>query len=247
MPQTILATDLDGTFLGGSAAEREALYNFIEQHRRDLVLIYVSGRSLTTMQDVLQELPVQPDHIIADVGTSFLQGPERRPHAEVEAWLDDSWCWTKAGQVREWIAEHHPNLQPQPIVEGRRLSYFYAEPLHAEAIRPTVHAQGLDWLTSDNRYLDVLPRGVQKGPTLLKALKALGLEPDRTLVAGDTLNDLSMFATGLHGVAVGNSEASLLAALAQGAGPRTALAQRHGAGGVLDHLKPFHLQGAPPA
>lgn len=247
MPQTVLATDLDGTFLGGSADERDALYNFIEQHRRDLVLIYVSGRSLTTMQDVLQELPVQPDHIIADVGTSFLQGPQRTPHPEVEAWLDASWCWDKAGQVRAWISEHHPELQPQPIVEGRRLSYLYRQPVHAEAIRPEVHAHGLDWLTSDNRYLDVLPRGVQKGPTLLRALKALGLAAERTLVAGDTLNDLSMFATGLTGVAVGNSEAPLLAALAQGAGPRTVVAERHGAGGVLDTLKPFHLQGAPPA
>ena len=65
MHQTILATDLDGTFLGGSAGERTALYDWVGQRRSEIVLIYVTGRSLTTMRDVLGDLPLQPDHIIS--------------------------------------------------------------------------------------------------------------------------------------------------------------------------------------
>jgi hypothetical protein len=43
---------------------------------------------------------------------------------------------------------------------------------------------------------------VQKGSSLLRPLAALDLPPTRPLVAGDTLNDLSMFDIGLGRVAV---------------------------------------------
>ena len=88
MQQTILATDLDGTFLGGNASERAALYDWIGQRRSEIVLIYVTGRSLTTMRDVLDELPLQPDHIISDVGTAVYAGAGRTPLPALERWLD---------------------------------------------------------------------------------------------------------------------------------------------------------------
>ena len=84
MQQTILATDLDGTFLGGNASERAALYDWIGQRRNEIVLIYVTGRSLTTMRDVLDELPLQPDHIISDVGTAVYAGAGRTPLPALE-------------------------------------------------------------------------------------------------------------------------------------------------------------------
>ncbi len=39
-----LATDLDGTFLGGTDADRTALYDWIEARRDSVSLIFVSGR-----------------------------------------------------------------------------------------------------------------------------------------------------------------------------------------------------------
>jgi hydroxymethylpyrimidine pyrophosphatase-like HAD family hydrolase len=69
---------------------------------------------------------------------------------------------------------------------------------------------GLDALISDNRFLDVLPKDVSKGPSLLRLLTHLGIDNRKVLVAGDTLNDLSMLAMGLPAVAVGNSEPALL-------------------------------------
>lgn len=56
----------------------------------------------------------------------------------------------------------------------------------------------------------MLPKDVSKGPSLLRLLSHLGVENERTLVAGDTLNDLSMLSLGLPAVAVGNSEPALL-------------------------------------
>jgi hypothetical protein len=69
---------------------------------------------------------------------------------------------------------------------------------------------GLDALVSDNRYFDVLPKDVSKGPSLLRLLTHLGVANERCLVAGDTLNDLSMLSLGLPAVAVGNSEPALI-------------------------------------
>jgi hydroxymethylpyrimidine pyrophosphatase-like HAD family hydrolase len=66
-------------------------------------------------------------------------------------------------------------------------------------------------LLSDNRYFDVLPAGVNKGTTLLALLEWLEVDLATVVTAGDTLNDLAMFETGLNGVMVGNAEADLVA------------------------------------
>lgn len=237
MPQTILATDLDGTFLGGSADERATLYDWIAQRRDEIVLIFVSGRGLDFMRGLAKTLPVKPDHMVGDVGTSVACGPWYSPLPHLEQWLDESWP-TDAHARIERIMQHHPGLSEQPGVSGRRRSYFYKDPDHAQAAKRDVQKLNFDVLISDNLYFDVLPRGVQKGPTLLRTLQALNLSAHRTLVAGDTLNDLSMFDTGLAGVAVGNREAALDAATRNHG--NVYRSPHPGAAGVLDALQRFH-------
>lgn len=237
MPRTVLATDLDGTFLGGSADERAELYDWIARRREEIVLIFVSGRGLDFMRELAKALPVQPDHMVGDVGTSVACGPWYAPLPPLEQWLDAAWPDDARARIEETM-QRHPGLTEQPVVGGRRRSYFYEDPAHALAAKLDVGKLGFDVLISDNLYFDVLPRGVQKGPTLLRTLAALGLPAHRTLVAGDTLNDLSMFDTGLTGVAVGNREPALDAAIQQHENVyRSALP---GAAGVLDALQRFH-------
>jgi len=99
---------------------------------------------------------------------------------------------------------------------------------------------GLDVLISDNRFFDVLPRGISKGPSLKRLLAHLGLREDRTLVAGDTLNDLSMLALGLPAVAVGGSEPALIEKLR--GRPHVHLADGIGVSGIaeaIDHHRLF--------
>ena len=237
MHKTILATDLDGTFLGGSDAQRTELYDWILARRDEIVLIYASGRSLTAMQDVLNDLPLQPDHIIADVGTSFYSGPLFLPHAEMEAWFDGCWA-TDARERINAVLREHPHLKIQPMVEGRRISCFYTDTALAMAARDALAPLGFDVLLSDEMSLEVLPHGVQKGPTLLRTLNALNLPPERTLVAGDTLNDFSLFQTGLAGVAVANREPLLSAAIADLTNVHQS--ELEGAAGVLEALRRFH-------
>ena len=233
----VLATDLDGTFLGGDDAARAALYDWIGQHRDELVLIFVSGRGQAFMRELAGTLPVRPDHCIGDVGTSVHSGPQLEPLRAVEDWLDEAWPQHAHATIGDAMRAH-PQLLEQQGCGGRRRSYLYRDAAAAAKAAADIELLGFDTLVSDGRFFDVLPRGVQKGPTLLRTLAALGLPPHRTLVAGDTLNDLSMFDTGLSGVAVGNREPELDRALASHANVYRARAA--GAAGVLDALERFH-------
>ncbi|HUW98222.1 MAG TPA: HAD family hydrolase [Acidiferrobacter sp.] len=234
---TILATDLDGTFLGGSQGERDSLYRWIATHRDDITLIFVSGRDLPFVQSLCNSLPIRPDHVIGNVGTTVACGPDLKPHPELEAWLDACWPSGACTQV-DAVLDTFTDLTPQPAVEGRRVSRYYNDAAQAETAAAAVRTLGFDALCSDNRFFDVLPRGVHKGATLLRTLAALGLPAERTLVAGDTLNDLSMFDTGFAGVAVGNGEPALLTAVRDM--PNVHCSPYPGAAGVLDALLAFH-------
>jgi hydroxymethylpyrimidine pyrophosphatase-like HAD family hydrolase len=61
-----------------------------------------------------------------------------------------------------------------------------------------------------------------------------GVNAEDVLVAGDTLNDLAMLASGLPAVVVGNAEPALLAALPSGEQIKRVRAS--GADGILEAL-----------
>jgi hydroxymethylpyrimidine pyrophosphatase-like HAD family hydrolase len=82
---------------------------------------------------------------------------------------------------------------------------------------------------------------VNKGSTLLALLSWLEVETERVVTAGDSLNDLSMFATGLQSVMVGNAEPALLAALPRL--PHTYRAAADGCEGIIEGLHHFGFGG----
>ncbi|MDF3822795.1 HAD family hydrolase [Leptospira sp. 96542] len=219
----VLATDLDGTFLGGSDAERAGLYQWLQAMRArqpsDLTLIFVTGRDLPFIRSLVAAGVVpRPDYVIGDVGTTIAGGPDIAPLSALEADIAARWTGGAASAeqardaLRALLAEE-PGLREQDTPFRYRLSYWYEPELLSPATLPKIQAAGYDGLLSADTFLDVLPRGVSKGPTLRQLITHLRLPPQDVLVAGDTLNDLSLFATGLRGVAVGNSEPALLEAL----------------------------------
>ena len=102
---------------------------------------------------------------------------------------------------------------------------------------PELQAEGVDCLLSDNRYFDLLPAGVNKGSTLLALLEWLEADHATVVTAGDTLNDLAMFETGLKGVMVGNAEAALQEHLSRL--PSVYHAQAAGCAGIAEGLRHF--------
>lgn len=238
-PSLILATDLDGTFLGGDAAARDRLYKWIGS-RDDVLLVFVTGRDLPFIDRLVKDGVPRPDFIIGDVGTTIVHGDDYRPVGTVQDWVEER--WNAAGdRVRAMLADE-PGLTLQPTPFERRVSYYYdPAALRPETVRKITDA-GFDCITSADLYLDVLPRGIAKGPTLLRLIDALGWDADAVLVAGDTMNDLSLFETGLKGVAVGNSEPRLVAELPRF--PRTLHPQGHGCAGIAEAIRAFGFDPA---
>lgn len=264
----VLATDLDGTFAGGSRAARAELVHALRAHPA-ATLIYISGRSIPSIRDLAAraELP-QPDILVADVGTSVVHGFGPEPVTEIESGIASLWPGAEivAGRLAA-IA----GIERQQIDAPRRLSYWIAanrdlrrqsegggdfearaadDPslgpqaaAHAHQIGTRATAAladlSVDVLVSANVYLDVLPRGVNKGSTLLKVLQLLSVDVAGCVVAGDSLNDRALFEIGAAGIVVGNCEPALREAVAETAG--VYFASGAGVDGVLEGLRRLNV------
>lgn len=252
----VLATDLDGTFLGGSNEERDAVYSWIKAHRHEIGLIFVTGRDPQFIETLCSDGRIPwPEYVVGDVGTTIAEvalQPQNgngsahrvRPIAELEA--DISEIWGDAGaRVRDLLKDAR-GLKLQPTPFRYRVSYDFDPATYDGIAEKIIDDAGFDVLISDNRYFDVLPKGVSKGPSLRRLLTHLGVDDSAVLVAGDTLNDLSLFQTGLRGVAVANSEPGLIARI--GDHQNTYRAAKNGAAGIAEavrHFKFFAKPGIP--
>ena len=230
----ILATDLDGTFLGGDEAARRELYDLIRE-TPEAVLIFVTGRGIGSIRPLLDD-PFVPDpqYIIADVGATVVHGETLEPVAAIQDLIESTWPGEE--RVRAALREFD-FLVYQDVPQERRCSFLLAEERRIEEIRETVEQDlGCDVLFSAGQYLDVLPRGVSKGNTLVQLLEHTGLDREYVVVAGDTLNDLSLFECDLKGIVVGEAEPAL-AERVERIGGRAYLAEAPGGGGIVEGLR----------
>jgi len=235
-----LATDLDGTFLGGSEAQRSALYDWIDARRDSIGLIFVTGRDPDFIVDLTRDTPVPtPDYVVGDVGTTVAEVVDGQlvPISALEAHIAELWADGSA-RIRAEL-NGTAGLTAQETRFRYRMSYDMNPDLLDPTARPRVEAMGYDVLMSNDRFFDALPRGVSKGPSLRRLVDHLGLRDASVLCAGDTMNDLSMLACGLPSVAVGNSDADLLAALPEA--PHVHRAKAPGAAGIAEAIAAFAL------
>lgn len=235
----VLATDLDGTMAHGARETRNRLFGLLRSHPDATLLYVTGRTPAATNTLARDIALPEPDILIADVGTSVLHGFGPARVREIEAELDRRWpggevIRSRLGALDDDLAPQDiaaPRRVSYWIESVRRLrpiaakdDAFAARPpddpsLGAEAADLAQRVAGrvadrladleVDVLVSANVFLDVLPRGVHKGSTLLRVLRWLDAEEDACVVAGDSLNDLGLFETGLRGIAVGNCEPAL--------------------------------------
>lgn len=239
VPNLVLATDLDGTFLGGSEEQCRALYSHLRA-RDDVMLIFVTGRDIDFIAELIRVpgMP-RPHYIIGDVGTSVYDGDKLAPVEELEAPIRAKWKDANDRVVK--MLEGEPGLRLQETSFRYRVSYNYDPAALSPETIAKIEAAGFDCLLSAGRFLDVLPKGISKGPTLVRVVEALRLDPESVLVAGDTMNDLSLFETGFKGVAVGNSEPRL--ATAVGRMKNVYRSPLPGTAGIADAIRHFRFEG----
>jgi len=229
----LIATDLDGTFLGGKSLHKQALYRMIKSDP-SIRLVFVTGRGLETVIPLLNDPIIpNPDYIIADVGATVVNGHTLEPVDEIQSGIEKN--WPGAFAVMECLEVL--NLAYQPVPQQRRCSYYADDESMVNNVRRRVADLGCDVIYSAGKFLDVLPQQVNKGTTLLRLVSYLNENAENVLVAGDTLNDLEMFTCGFKGVVVGNAEEKLQAATATVPGILHAKAE--GAGGILEAFEHF--------
>lgn len=231
----LLATDLDGTFLGGTAEQRERLYHII-QHDPDIKLVFVSGRGLHSILPLFTSDPPvpQPDCIICDVGATIINGYTHEAIEPLQTDIEKKW---PGREVIIAHLKHFKNLRPQDVPQERRCSFFFNDDTDMELLQEQVQQLDCDIIFSAGRFADILPKAVNKGSTLKQYINLINYPPTDVLVAGDTFNDLSLFTAGYNGVVVGNAEPGLTEATAELR--YTYHATEEGTGGILEAMKYF--------
>lgn len=233
-----MATDLDGTFLGGRQADRLALYRAFRAAGAPQ-LVFVTGRGVESVLPLLADplIPI-PQFIIADVGATVVETDGMRPVRPLQLEIDRQWIGVEA--VLEAIGGLS-GLVRQPVPQERRVSFYVDSDDAEQQVRERLGSLPVDVLRSAEQYLDVLPRGTSKGHTLERLVQFLDMDPDDVLVAGDTLNDLSLYQHGFTGVVVGQAEPALVEAT-RGM-PNVQHAESAGAGGILEVLRRLPTEG----
>jgi glucosylglycerol-phosphate synthase len=230
----LLATDLDGTFLGGKTLDKFKLYRLIREEQR-IRLAFVTGRGMESVLPLLDDSIIpNPDFIICDVGATVLNGRTLEPIQPLQSQIEKKWPGILA--IRKKLRKIK-GLQFQKVPQQRRCSFYFDQNTDIQQIKELVAEYNCDVLQSANHYLDVLPEGVNKGSTLMQLVKMMDIGEDQVLVAGDTLNDLSLFETGYKGVVVDAAEEALVNATKEIT--TVFQAAKPGAGGILEAMQHF--------
>jgi hydroxymethylpyrimidine pyrophosphatase-like HAD family hydrolase len=250
----ILATDLDGTFLHGEKSARDKLYKLVMEEK-NITLVFVTGRGLESVSPLFrgQAIPV-PDFIIADVGSTIVMGKDMRPVEPVQS--DIRSRWPGSLEILDAL-KGVDDLQYQPVPQRGRCSFWIRNPQVIDEVRERIKPLDCDIIYSAGKFLDILPKGVNKGSTLQQLARLRQWKSEEILVAGDTLNDLSLFETGYKSVIPANAEPGLLeklgsfkqqiqtftVALSFSNSPSNSVyfASAEGAAGVMEGLRHFEL------
>jgi HAD superfamily hydrolase (TIGR01484 family) len=237
----VIATDLDGTFLGGTEDERARFYKWIRANRDRIGLIFVTGRDPGFINKLTKRDGVpRPDYVVADVGTTVATVDVNHVIAPIPELEEEiARAWGNATATVQHALRGLPGLTPQSTGFRHRMSFDMDPAQFDPRAVEVIEKLGLDALVSADRFFDVLPRGVSKGPTLMRLLDHVGVEAKRTLVAGDTLNDLSMLQLGLPAVAVGGSEPALIDRVSDL--EHMHIAKGHGVAGIAEAILAFGM------
>jgi predicted mannosyl-3-phosphoglycerate phosphatase (HAD superfamily) len=196
-----LVSDLDGTWLppsGDSKALRE-LEAFVASEP-GIVLTFATGRTLESALSALNGLAkVWPRHLVTDVGTTIYHhggSGNWEKDASYARWVDARWDQVAAETLAPRLLP--PGVRLQPKVRGRRRVALETQPGRdlpgaAEDLARNLEQAGFnaDVLASNDRCLDVLPKGVHKG-SAVEYLQERSRLPRPLVVCGNSENDLGM-------------------------------------------------------
>jgi sucrose-6F-phosphate phosphohydrolase len=210
----LLATDLDGTFIGDDDAMHD-LWRDLEE--AEITVAFSTGRHLPSIQAFYEEHDVElrANACICMVGTEIWlleDGSYRRD----ERWSDvisDAWDKTRV----ERIIQELPDAVMQPLEwQSQFKSSYFLETNAASSLdmlKRRLAEEGLraKVVYSADRFLDLLPYRSGKGGAVRFLSDELGIAASSVVTCGDTGNDLDMMRPelGFRSIAVGNATPEL--------------------------------------
>jgi len=242
MSKFLFVTDLDHTLVGDETA-LATLNRQLSRHREEhgTIIVYSTGRSPTLYQELRQEQDmIDPDYTVLSVGTLIYPGNSTTALVKWADYLSPGWDRERIVA----IASQFPDLTPQPESEQtpHKISYFLDE-----AIAPKIMTQleeqirdtnlDVQLVYSGGHDLDILPQRGNKGTAVRFLQEQLAIAPERTVVCGDSGNDLSMFTPKQsQGIIVGNAKPELREWYQSTQPNHVYLARGHYANGILEGL-----------
>ena len=214
-PLSLLITDLDRTLVGNEES-LDRLNQLLDDYRQTqgTKIVYATGRSRSSYHDLraTQQMLV-PDALIASVGTEIYVGSSEQPDPE---WADKlSLNWQRERIMA--LCGQFADLALQPSAEQRpfKVSYYLSSSVVA-AVMPQLQElfkqQGLnvEIIYSGSKDLDILPQGGDKGAAVQFLRDRWQIDPTKSVVCGDSGNDISLFKYGKErGIMVGNAHSEL--------------------------------------
>ena len=236
----LLATDLDGTFIGDDEA-MNALWDDLAM--QGILVAFSTGRHLESIQDFYEEHHVarRADVCVCMVGTDVHFRNGHGYHLD-EKWheiISEDWDKATVEQILADIPEC--SMQDAQWQSPFKSSYYLTENVEERLaeIRRRLEEGGLraKVVYSAGQFLDLLPIKSGKGEAVRYVAEKLGLTPDSVITSGDTGNDLDMMRPelGFRGVAVGNAAEELKAFQA----PHVYHATGYYAAGIHEGLKTY--------
>jgi sucrose-6F-phosphate phosphohydrolase len=242
MQKLLLISDLDNTWVGDPQS-LERLQNYLGDRREQLHLVYATGRSFASAKALQNEVGLlEPDHWITAVGSEIYHRDD----------LDQGWAkylsehWQR--DTIQAIADGYGELIPQSPLEQNpwKISY-YLDPIvpvkivdHL-AVRLAQTKIPVQVIFSSGKDVDLLPRRSNKGNATHYLQKHLAMAAEKTLVCGDSGNDISLFETQCRGVIVRNAQPELLQWHRNQGDSHHYLAQSSYAAAILEAIAHFNF------
>jgi sucrose-phosphate synthase len=212
--QRMLATDLDGTFIGDDDA-MESLWRDLDDS--GVFVAFSTGRHLPSIEDFYARVGTtrRAGACVTMVGTEIWHrdGDEYALDEEWSGIIEDRWDKDAVAEVVDAIPG--AELQPAEWQSRFKSSYFLEDDAGAEVeeLRRRLDERGLHAkvVYSAGRFLDLLPIRSGKGEAVRYLAASVGVDPRNVITAGDTGNDLDMMRPelGFRSIAVGNASDEL--------------------------------------
>lgn len=229
-----IITDMDDTLFNEAGEMSEFTFKIMRQCKeRGIRVIPSSGRAQASMERFMRRLDTKLPYIAcngaqlvnADHSTMEMLTLPAETAREVCAYLQGHGCYVQVYRDACFYYEEECDIsqsyQKSTGTEGVAVGDMQAfltfdTPKVLSVNEPEIiaelYAHAKEWFgdrvtftISKPYFLEAAPPEANKGAALLKLAARIGIDPEKTFVFGDSLNDLSMLAFTPNSVAMGNA------------------------------------------